>query len=95
MLSLSICPALTPIWLEKWVFSACGAESAACNMIEYKQLSLPPSLPRGGVRGGTAGIWGGGGDWGGDRTSPLSILTIHKNSPFVLLHASVKLSYIL
>jgi hypothetical protein len=54
-------------------------------MIEYKQLSPLPSLGGGGHGGGT----------GRGRTSPLSILTIHKNSPFVLLHALVKLSYIL
>jgi hypothetical protein len=54
-------PPLTPDWPEKWVLSACGAESAVCNMREHKLSSPPRSLPRGGQGGGrNAGIWGGG-----------------------------------
>jgi hypothetical protein len=54
-------------------------------MIECKQLPPFPSL--GGVWwGGTAGIRGRGRDAGGGRTSPLCILTINKNSPFVTIH---------
>ncbi len=45
-----ISPALTPIWLEKWVLSACGAESAVSNMREHR-LS-PPFPPSGGLGGG-------------------------------------------
>jgi hypothetical protein len=61
LLKIKVClffllhPALTPIWLEKWVFSVCGAESVVCNMKMYKQLSLPPVPPQGGSRGGLGG----------------------------------------
>jgi hypothetical protein len=86
---ISISPAFTPFWLEKLVCSACGAESAVYRMREYKQHSLPPSLPRGGGEGRNAGIWGG---QGGGRTSPISILQkkLTKLSPFpyITLHKS-------
>ncbi len=71
-----VSPPLTPNFLEKVVLSACGAESAACNMIESKQP--PPSLPGGG--GGGEDCWYLGGRLrGGGRTSPHSLLTIHKH----------------
>jgi hypothetical protein len=77
-------PALTPILLEKWVLSACGADSAVCNMKVYKQLSLPPFLPRGG------GLWGGGlqefggRGWGGSDGSYFYSYNRSKSGPFVL-----------
>jgi hypothetical protein len=83
--------ALTPIWLEMWVFSACGAESACMKYDSYKQFSFSPfpCIPLGGRGGG--GLYEFGGVWGGGRTSPIPyiphrILTleVHKNSPCVL-----------
>jgi hypothetical protein len=58
-----IAPALTPVWLVKWVFSACGADSAKkYDHCKFSSPSSPSSLllHQGGGVGGNEGIGGGG-----------------------------------
>jgi hypothetical protein len=71
--------ALTPVWVEKWVFSACGA-SHLSNMISACTL-LPCSLSGGSQEGGGGGLKEfGGGSVGKGWTSP--IFKRHSNDLF-------------
>ncbi len=88
-------PTLSPVWLVKWVFSACGADSAKkYDRCKFSSPSSPLSLlPHWGVRGGEwrdlEGVLGGGG-----RMSPISyILHITKGQTLCPTYTSWEPTY--